>query len=106
MKILLDENLDWRLRRLLAEHAVDSVAYIGWSGVKNGDLLRRAVEHQYEILLTLDGNMLHQQDIAAHRIAAIALRAASNRLADTAPLMLLVLEQLAFVRPGRLIFIG
>ena len=66
MKILLDENLDWRLRRLLPGHEVESVAYIGWSGIKNGVLLRRAVEHRYEILLTMDGNMLHQQDIAAH----------------------------------------
>ena len=103
MRILLDENLDWRL---LAGHEVDSVAYIGWSGIKSGVLLQRAVEHRYEILLTLDGNMLHQQDIAAHRIAIIALRAASNRLADTAPLMPLVLEQLASVAPGTLVFIG
>lgn len=106
MKILLDENLDWRLRRLLPGHEVESVAYIGWSGIKNGVLLRRAVEHRYEILLTMDGNMLHQQDIAAHRIAVIALRAASNRLADTAPLMPLVLEQLAAVTPGTLVLIG
>ena len=106
MRILLDENLGWRLRRLITGHEVDSVAYIGWSGIKNGILLRRAVEYQYELLLTLDGNMLHQQDIAAHQIAVIALRAASNRLADTAPLMPLVLEQLTSVKPGTLIFIG
>lgn len=31
MRILLDENLDRRLRRLLPGHVVDSVAYIGWS---------------------------------------------------------------------------
>ena len=80
MRILLDENLDWRLRRLLTEHEVDSVAYVGWSGIKNGVLLRRAVEHRYEALLTMDGNMLHQQDIAGHQIVVIALRAAGNRL--------------------------
>jgi hypothetical protein len=64
------------------------------------------VEHRYEILITMDGNMLHQQDITSHRIAVIALKAASNRLADTAPLMPLVLEQLAFFKPGTLVFIG
>jgi hypothetical protein len=106
MRILLDENLDWRLRRLLTDHEVDSVAYIGWSGIKNGVLLCRAVDHGYEMLLTMDGNMFHQQDIAVHRIAVIALRAASNRLADTAPLMPLVIERLPLAIPGTLLFIG
>ncbi|MEX1114986.1 MAG: hypothetical protein WEB53_07035 [Akkermansiaceae bacterium] len=44
MRILLDENLDWRLRRFLPGHEVDSVAYIGWSGIKNGLLLRQAAD--------------------------------------------------------------
>lgn len=29
MRILLDENPDWRLRRFLPEHELDSVSYIG-----------------------------------------------------------------------------
>lgn len=106
MRILLDENPDWRLRRLLPDHEVESVAYIGWSGIKNGVLLRRAVESRYEVLLTMDGNMLHRQDIAVHRIAVIALRAASNRLADTAPLMPRFIEQLPTATPGTLLFVG
>lgn len=56
MRILLDENLDWRLRRHLPGHEVDSVTYIGWSGIKNGVLLRRAAEAGYDVLLTMDGN--------------------------------------------------
>jgi hypothetical protein len=39
VNILLDENLDWRLRRDLAGHAVESVPLIGWAGLKNGALL-------------------------------------------------------------------
>jgi hypothetical protein len=36
VRILLDENLDWRLRRELPGHEVESVPLIGWAGLKNG----------------------------------------------------------------------
>jgi predicted nuclease of predicted toxin-antitoxin system len=44
MRLLLDENLDWRLRRDLLDHQVESVPLIGWAGIENGELLRKAVE--------------------------------------------------------------
>ena len=106
MRVLLDENLDWRLRRILPGHQVESVAYLGWSGMKNGTLLRRAVEEGFEVMLTMDGNMLHQQDIPSHNIAVIALRAPTNRLADTSPLMPEVLARLTSVVPGTVTFVG
>lgn len=40
MKLLLDENLPHDLRQHLAGHVVFTVAYMGWSGMKNGDLLQ------------------------------------------------------------------
>jgi predicted nuclease of predicted toxin-antitoxin system len=43
MRILLDENLDWRLRRELAAHEVESVVQLGWAGIENGALLKKAV---------------------------------------------------------------
>jgi hypothetical protein len=52
LKILLDENLDWRLQRELPGHTVESVPLLGWSGLKNGALLARAEEHQFDALLT------------------------------------------------------
>jgi hypothetical protein len=106
MRILPDENLDWRLRRFLPGHEVDSVSYIGWSGIKNGVLLRRAADAGYEVLLTLDGNLSYQQDLTVHGIAVVALRAPTNRLADTTPLMPAVLACLPAVRIGKVTCIG
>jgi len=105
MRILLDENLDWRLRRFLPGHEVDSVSYIGWSGIKNGVLLRRAADAGYEVLLTMDGNMPYQQDLTVHGIALVALRASTNRLADTTPLMPVVLACLPSARKGKVTYI-
>jgi len=42
MRLLLDENLDWRLRRDLAAHHVDSVPLIGWAGIENGELFKKS----------------------------------------------------------------
>ena len=38
MRLLLDENLDWRLRRDLLDHQVESVPLMGWAGMENGEL--------------------------------------------------------------------
>ena len=101
MNILLDENLDWRLRRDLPGHTVESVPLIGWAGPKNGVLLARA-EERFDVLLTMDSNMVHQQNLARFKIAVIALQARSNRLADTRPLMPRVLAVLPSLQPGTL----
>jgi len=50
MRILLDENLDWRLGRYLADHQVKSVPLLGWAGIQNGELLKKAVEEGFEVI--------------------------------------------------------
>ncbi len=47
MRILLDENLDWRLRRDLPEHRVESVPLLGWAGIQNGELLKKAIRGKF-----------------------------------------------------------
>ena len=105
MRILLDENLNWRLGRDLPGHQVESVPLIGWAGIQNGALLRRAAEAGFEVLVTMDGNMVHQQNIAQQSLAIVALRASSNRLADTHPLMAPLLALLPDLKPGTLTFV-
>jgi predicted nuclease of predicted toxin-antitoxin system len=48
VNILLDENLDWRLRRDLPGHTVESVPLIGWAGLKNSALLEEA-ERRFDV---------------------------------------------------------
>lgn len=105
MRILLDENLDWRLRRDLPGHEVESAPLIGWAGLKNGALLVEA-EKRFDVLLTMDRNLGHQQNLARFRIAVVALQARSNRLADTRPLMPKALALLPSIQPGTLTVIS
>ena len=53
MRVLLDENLPHDLIAELTGHDVVTVQGVGWSGVKNGDLLRRAAG-QTDAFVTMD----------------------------------------------------
>ena len=87
MRILLDECVPRRLRRELTAHDVRTVPEMGWSGKKNGELLRAMGGHGFEVLVTVDQNMRYQQNLPASGIAVIVLVAASNRLVELLPLM-------------------
>ena len=102
MKILLDENLDWRLEEFLPGHEVKSVPRIGWAGLKNGRLLARA-QTDFDVLITMDSSMVSQQNLSKVKIAIVALHARSNRLADTSPLMPKVLALLPTLKPGKVV---
>jgi hypothetical protein len=42
---------------------VESVPLIGWAGIENGELLQKAANAGFEVLVTMDSNMVHQQSI-------------------------------------------
>lgn len=72
---------------------------IGWAGIKNGELLRRA-NTKFDVLVTMDKGVYHQQNLAGLTLIIVALRAKSNRLADTRPLMPDLLTVLTTTSPG------
>lgn len=100
MLILLDECVPRRLRRELPGHEVRTVAEMGWSGKKNGELLALASAQGFEVLLTVDQNLRYQQNLQAAGLALVVLSAASNRFADLVPLMSAVRAALGSIRPG------
>ncbi|MGA2340983.1 MAG: DUF5615 family PIN-like protein [Terracidiphilus sp.] len=75
MKVLLDENLDHALRSLLAPHEVVTVAFMGWAGLKNGELLQAAEEQGIQVLLTGDATLHLEQNLTVRRLAVVALSA-------------------------------
>ena len=71
--ILLDESVPAALRRLLAGHDVRSTIYMGWSGLKNGELIARAEAEGFEILITADQSIRYQQNMTDRRLILIVL---------------------------------
>jgi hypothetical protein len=86
VKIFLDECVDWRLSRDIAEHDVKTARQMGWSAIKNGELLA-LVSGAFDVFITVDRNLAFQQNVGVLPFAVIVLRAKSNRLADLKPLV-------------------
>lgn len=99
MRILIDECLDWRLKREFPGHLVVTVHDVGRDGLKNGVLLGLA-ELQFDVFVTADKNVIHQQTLPNFTIAVVVLDAVSTRLQDTAVLVPKVLAALPGVAPG------
>lgn len=75
MKVLLDEQLPHRLRKHLGAHDEFTVDYMGWAGLKNGELLSVAEAEGFEAFLTGDKSLSYQQNLAGRRMAIITLSA-------------------------------
>src|SRR6185437_14312314 len=99
MRVLLDECMPRALRHELPGHEVKTVAEIGWSGVKNGELLRLAAE-RFDVVVTVDRSLAHQQNLAQVPLALIVMHGRSNDVADLMPLMPGVLQAIAHAKCG------
>jgi hypothetical protein len=105
MKVLLDENLPHELRKLIPGHDVYTVAYCGWAGVKNGELLRRAGADGFDVMITHDNGVPNQQNPQTLSIALIILRAPSNDIDDLRPLVPAILRELSTLAPRSVVFV-
>jgi hypothetical protein len=105
VRVLLDENLPHDLAGLLTGHDVDTVAGRGWSGVQNGELLKRA-SLEYDAFLTMDRHLPDQNRIDQLPFAVILVMAPTNRVAHLQPLVPAILGAVVSARPGTLSVIG
>ena len=73
MRILLDHNVPHGLRNALTDHEVHTANYRGWSRLENGDLLEATTGDGYDILLTCDQGMRHEQELGRYDITVVTL---------------------------------
>lgn len=72
MRVLFDQGTPAPLRKWLTSHVVSTAYEMGWSDLANGDLLD-AAERQFDVLVTTDQNLRHQQNLGARQIAILVL---------------------------------
>jgi hypothetical protein len=77
MKVLLDECVTRKLGNDFSGHEVHTVEQAGFKGLKNRQLLTAAAGH-YDVLVTVDRNIHHQQNLKLFRIAILVLAAKRN----------------------------
>ena len=97
-------------RRLLRQHLLDldasHVIDEGWAGRKNGLLLRSMLDAGFTTLVTVDRNLVYQQNVANVGVAVIVLHAQGNRVQDLLPLLQALRTALGDVEPGEIRHLG
>lgn len=100
MRVLLDECVPKALGRSLVGHACRTVPQEGWSGKKNGELLGLMSAAGFEVFLTVDQGVRHQQNLRSAGVAVVVMVGLSNDIDDLLPLVPGVLAALSAVQPG------
>jgi predicted nuclease of predicted toxin-antitoxin system len=100
VKILLDESVPRLLKLSLPHLDISTVQEMGWAGIRNGELLRRA-ETQFDVLVTADQNLRYQQNLSGRKLAILVLP--SNQVPVVTQLIPQVETTLATIQPGILI---
>jgi hypothetical protein len=105
VRVLLDECLPRRLKRDLVGHDARTAPEMGWASKRNGELLRLA-EREFDVFLTVDRKLQHQQNLPTFSIAIVVMMAPTNTILDLRPLIADVLRVLPTAKPGQAVIVG
>lgn len=105
MRLLLDECVARDLKLDLTGHEVLTVVEAGYSGLKNGALLR-AASGTFDVLITVDRNIPNQQNLDSFEIAVVILIADGIKYSQLQPLVPEVLSLLTNLEAGELRLVG
>lgn len=87
MRILFDENVQKRLRKELGGFEIFTVKEMSWSGIKNGKLLQKMYEHEFDCLITYDKRLIYQQNLETLKIKVLVLNINSNNFQNALKLV-------------------
>lgn len=82
MKILLDECVTKRLKKHLEEFEVYTVRELELSGIKNGKLMNYCVDNSFDILLTIDKNIMYQQNLGKCPVTIVVMNCITSKLEE------------------------
>ena len=100
MTILLDESVPRLIKTHLPEFSIVTVQELGWSGMKNGELLAAACQ-QFTIFITADQKLRHQQNLTRNPLSIIVLP--TNQVPLVITFLPVIRETIATIQPGDLI---
>jgi predicted nuclease of predicted toxin-antitoxin system len=78
--IFLDECIDQALRRQFTDPDCITCRYAGLSGLTNGELLAAAERAGFEVMITVDRNMPHQQRLSGRGISLVVLQSRTTNI--------------------------
>src|SRR5258708_36887018 len=79
MRILIDECVDPRVKQLFGDHTIATVHERGWDSLEDGPLLMLA-QNEFDVLVTIDGGLEHQQNLAKFQIGVVIVHVPKNQI--------------------------
>jgi predicted nuclease of predicted toxin-antitoxin system len=73
MQVLFDQGTPVPLCDYLPAHTVTTVFEKRWNTMQNGELLLTAEREGFQVLVTTDQNLRHQQNLRGRQIAIVVL---------------------------------
>jgi hypothetical protein len=98
MLVLFDHGTPRGLARALEGHTVKEARAQGWDTLSNGDLLNAAEKAGFDVLLTTDTNLPHQQNLQGRKLAIVIL--SKNRWSLVRPMMQQIADAVNAAKPG------
>ncbi len=93
MKLLLDESIPRKLGAHFPDRfEIGTVQRMGWTGSKNGDLLRLAAAHGFDAFITVDRSIKYQQNLNNLPIPVVVMSAHRIRMQELQPLLPRVID--------------
>jgi predicted nuclease of predicted toxin-antitoxin system len=103
LRILIDESLPVKFAAFLPDHEVSTVRQQRWHGLRNGVLLRTAVDRGFEIIISADQSIRYQQNLRAIGIAVIAIAGVRKTMDRLRPLVPKILAAIEIIKVGEVI---
>ena len=100
MKILLDNNVPRLLRNNLPGHQVDVALQFNWHTLSNGELLDQAESEGYQLLITADQRIPHQQNLSRRNIAILIIT--GNRRPHVSRALTAINDTVNSMNPGEI----
>ena len=98
MRVLFDQGTPVAISDALQHHSVRTANTQGWSTLTNGELLRVAEQAGFEVLLTTDTSLPHQQNMRGRKLAVVILT--KNRWALIEPRIKEIVAVVDSAKPG------
>lgn len=106
MLVLIDESLPRQLRNALTSHDAGAVEQMGWHGTSNEELLRHAEAAGFNVLITADRNLEHQQNVARLGLGVVVLMVPRTDREDVLLLVPEIQEAIDHIEPGGVLHVG
>lgn len=103
MRLLIDESIPEQIEPYLVEFSPAVIRREGLKGLRNGILLRAAVDREFTVIFSADQSLRFQQNLGRISIGAVVIVNIRNRMNDILPVLHKIKAAITIVQPGQVI---